>query len=83
MTEQLNNNKYFQLYSPVLKLMKILKLSVELVLHGFYTTTKLAEINLCIFTLSPPGSSVHGVLQARVLEWGDIAFSDAHVRRLK
>ena len=25
---------------------------------------------------SPPGSSVHGVLQARVLEWGAIAFSN-------
>ena len=25
---------------------------------------------------SPPGSSVHGILQARVLEWGVIAFSD-------
>ena len=25
---------------------------------------------------SPPGSSVHGVFQARVLEWGAIAFSD-------
>ena len=25
---------------------------------------------------SPPGSSVHGVSQARVLEWGVIAFSD-------
>ena len=25
---------------------------------------------------SPPGSSVHGTLQARVLEWGAIAFSD-------
>ena len=24
---------------------------------------------------SPPGSSIHGVLQARVLEWGAIAFS--------
>ena len=24
---------------------------------------------------SPPGSSVHGIFQARVLEWGDIAFS--------
>jgi len=23
-----------------------------------------------------PGSSVHGILQARVLEWGAIAFSD-------
>jgi len=24
---------------------------------------------------SPPGSSVHGIFQARVLEWGSIAFS--------
>ena len=24
---------------------------------------------------SPPGSSVHGILQASVLEWGAIAFS--------
>ena len=27
---------------------------------------------------SPPGSSVHGIFQARVLEWGAIAFSDLH-----
>ena len=26
---------------------------------------------------SPPGSPAHGNLQARVLEWGAIAFSDA------
>ena len=25
---------------------------------------------------SPPGSSIHGVFQARVLEWGAVAFSD-------
>ena len=24
----------------------------------------------------PPGSSVHGIFQARVLEWGAIAFSE-------
>ena len=24
---------------------------------------------------SPPGSSAHGIFQARVLEWGAIAFS--------
>ena len=24
---------------------------------------------------SPPGSSVHGIFQAKVLEWGGIAFS--------
>ena len=28
---------------------------------------------------SPLGSSVHGIFQARVLEWGAIAFSEAHV----
>ena len=28
---------------------------------------------------SPPGSSVHGILQARVLEWGVIAFSAAPI----
>ena len=26
---------------------------------------------------SPPGFSVHGIFQARVLEWGAIAFSDS------
>ena len=31
---------------------------------------------------SPPGSSVHGIFQARVLEWGAIAFS-ARVYYLK
>ena len=25
---------------------------------------------------SLPGSSIHGIFQARVLEWGSIAFSD-------
>ena len=28
---------------------------------------------------SLPGSSVHGIFQARVLEWGAIAFSDARL----
>ena len=27
---------------------------------------------------SLPGPSVHGIFQARVLEWGAIAFSDIH-----
>ena len=30
---------------------------------------------------SLPGSSIHGIFQARVLEWGAIAFSDLQVRR--
>ena len=28
---------------------------------------------------SPPGSSVHGIFQARVLEWGAIAFSTSPI----
>ena len=32
---------------------------------------------------SLPGSSVHGILQARVLEWGAIAFSESTSRDLK
>ena len=28
---------------------------------------------------SPPGSSIHGIFQARVLEWGAIAFSKSHL----
>ena len=32
---------------------------------------------------SPPGSSVHGIFQARVLEWGAIAFSDTKMRTRK
>ena len=31
---------------------------------------------------SPPGSSVHGIFQARVLEWGAIAFSISPYKRL-
>ena len=31
---------------------------------------------------SPPGSSIHGIFQARVLEWGAIAFSDDQPRQL-
>ena len=30
---------------------------------------------------SLPGSSVHGIFKARVLEWGAIAFSEMHVLR--
>ena len=32
---------------------------------------------------SPPGSSIHGIFPARVLEWGTIALSDVNMIRLK
>ena len=28
-----------------------------------------------------PGSFIHGIFQARVLEWGAIAFSDNYIKR--
>ena len=31
---------------------------------------------------SLPGSSIYGIFQARVLEWGAIAFSDSKTNRL-
>ena len=39
-------------------------------------------IQLCPSLSNPmdyrlPGSSIHGIFQARVLEWGAIAFSDS------
>ena len=45
-----------------------------------------SEVTQLCLTLSdpmdwgPPGSSVHGILQARVLEWGAIAFSVPNIR---
>ena len=30
---------------------------------------------------SPPGSSIHGIFQARVLEWGAITFSPTKSRK--
>ena len=43
---------------------------------------------LCLTLSDPmdcslPGSSVHGILQARVLEWGAIAFSDLQMNRME
>ena len=32
---------------------------------------------------SPPGSSIHGIFQARVLEWVAIAFSMSETRDVK
>ena len=35
-----------------------------------------SRLTLCIpVDCSPPGSSVHGILQARILEWVAISFS--------
>ena len=49
---------------------------------------KVKEVAQLCLTLSDPmdcslpGSSVHGIFQARVLEWGAIAFSDSEFNGL-
>ena len=46
-----------------------------------------SEVSQSCLTLSDPmdcslpDSSIHGIFQARVLEWGAIAFSDCHARK--
>ena len=41
-----------------------------------YSVVSLCLTSLCVPTdCSPPGSSVHGILQARILGWGAIPFS--------
>ena len=50
--------------------------------NGMDLTESESEVAQSCLTLcdpmdcSPPGSSVHGIFQARVLEWGAIAFSN-------
>ena len=47
---------------------------------GLQSTGSLRVAQLCPtlhdpMDCSPPGSSIHGIFQARVLEWGAMAFS--------
>ena len=47
-----------------------------LVLHGCLVLVAQSCLTLCDpMDCSPPGSSFHGILQARVLEWGAIPFA--------
>ena len=45
-------------------------------LFKFLCILLLGETFVQVLSISPPGSSVHGIFQARVLEWVAIAFSD-------
>ena len=57
-------------------------------MRSLYATTRAAaakSLQSCLTLSDPmecslPGSSIHGIFQARVLEWGAIAFSDATTR---
>ena len=46
--------------------------------------SEVAQLSLTLsdpMDCSLPGSSIHGIFQARVLEWGAIAFSDDQLRQ--
>ena len=46
--------------------------------------SRFSRVQLCNpMNCNPPGSSVHGILQARVLEWGAIAFSTMELQRVR
>ena len=51
---------------------------LEIVILNYNNSVLVAQSHLILcdsMDCSPPGSSVHGILQARILEWGAIHFS--------
>ena len=43
-------------------------------LHALLSCFSCAQLFVILWTVSLPGSSVHGILQARILEWTAIPF---------
>ena len=61
-------------------------LAVYSKLHIYHAAAAAKSLQSCPtlcdpIDVSPPGSSAHGIFQARVLEWGAIAFSDTYTIR--
>ena len=62
------------------------RVGCHFLLHCMKVRSESEVAQLCLtpsnpMDCSPPGSSVHGIFQARVLEWGAIAFSTISCRR--
>ena len=54
--------------------------------HYSATAAAAKSLQLCLtlcdpMDCSPPGSSIHGIFQARILEWCAIAFSDSAIKK--
>ena len=76
--EDLNHVEWFHLFSPYFKIfVTIIPLLLSLEKYLFFQSL------LFPVDCSLPGSSVHGILQARVLEWGATAFSNTHTAAAK
>ena len=69
------------LYGPTLTSAMTAGKTIALIMQLFNMLSAAAKSLQSCLTLSdpmdcsPPGSSVHGILEARVMEWGAIAFS--------
>ena len=71
---------YFPSFQPAVLFIISYRASlvVTTFLNFYLPATKSLQSCLTLYDLidgSPPGSSVHGIFQARVLEWGAITFS--------
>ena len=55
----------------------LLLLLLKMLLLLLLLLSRFSRVRLCADPIdgSPPGSSVHGIFQARTLEWAAIAFS--------
>ena len=79
----LNFRHHFKLKSIYNLTLFIIKLSVfrELLHQRILVCQSLSRVQLCDpMDCSPRGSSVQGILQARVLEWVSISFSKTILR---
>ena len=64
--------KFENLQPPKLAMLKLVSFSVSCsVVFDSSQNSRIESTTLC----SPPGSSVHGILQARILQWVAIPFS--------
>ena len=64
----------FLIISMILEIFELLKLSYKLPCVFHNTAAAAKSLQSCL-TLCLPASSIHGIFQARVLEWVAIAFS--------
>ena len=75
--------KYFRIFSFILIILLLIHTDIH-IYAAAAAVTKLLQ--LCPTLRNPmdcslPGSSIHGIFQARVLEWGAIAFSNTYIDR--
>ena len=77
---------FFPFLNIIITILYLEESSIFKILHKLSAAAKSVQScpTLCDpIDSRPPGSSVHGIFQARVLEWGAIAFSEERVRQME